>query len=123
MSVISQTHKRYLKDDDGNVYWPITSADSIIGLKGVLPTAATTTQAGLLTAADKSKLDMLKLYAVATPETDGLLSASDKAKLDKLNLEPVDTIQIRDSVSDSIFLLGVQNGVVKLTKEDKDDGG
>lgn len=103
MSDTSQTHKRYLKDDDGNVYWPITSVDSVIGLTGVLPTAATTTQAGLLTAADKSKLDTLKLYAVATPETDGLLSASDKAKLDKLNLEPVDAIQIRDSVSDSIF--------------------
>lgn len=32
MSAISQTHKRYLKDDDGNVYWPITAWDAVIGL-------------------------------------------------------------------------------------------
>lgn len=32
MSAISQTHKRYLKDDDGNVYWPVAAWDAIIGL-------------------------------------------------------------------------------------------
>lgn len=36
MSAISQTHKRYLKDDDGNVYWPVAAWDAIIGLDGHL---------------------------------------------------------------------------------------
>lgn len=31
MSNTSQTHKRYLQDSDGSVYWPITAWDAVVG--------------------------------------------------------------------------------------------
>ncbi|MHA9729664.1 hypothetical protein [Lactiplantibacillus plantarum] len=93
MSVINQTHKRYLKDDDGNVYWPMTSVDSVIGLTKLLP-------------------------VVATDKQDGLMSAADKQKIDSLNAEPVDAIRIKDSVTGTIFKLSISNGAVSVIKDD-----
>lgn len=121
VSVINQTHKRYLKDDDGNVYWPMTSVDSVIGLTKLLPVLATDKQDGLMSAADKQKIDNLKEYEVATDTTEGLLSASDKRKLDSINAEPVDAIRIKDSVTGTIFKLSISNGAVSVIK-DSDKG-
>lgn len=118
VSVINQTHKRYLKDDDGNVYWPMTSVDSVIGLTKLLPVVATDKQDGLMSAADKQKIDNLKEYEAATDTTEGLLSASDKQKIDSLNAEPVDAIRIKDSVTGTIFKLSISNGVVSVIKDD-----
>ena len=118
VSVINQTHKRYLKDDDGNVYWPMTSVDSVIGLTKLLPVVATDKQDGLMSAADKQKIDNLKEYEAATDTTEGLLSASDKQKLDSINAEPVDAIRIKDSVTGTIFKLSISNGVVSVIKDD-----
>lgn len=118
VSVINQTHKRYLKDDDGNVYWPMTSVDSVIGLTKLLPVVATDKQDGLMSAADKQKVDNLKEYEAATDTTEGLLSASDKQKLDSINAEPVDAIRIKDSVTGTIFKLSISNGAVSVIKDD-----
>lgn len=118
VSVINQTHKRYLKDDDGNVYWPMTSVDSVIGLTKLLPVVATDKQDGLMSAADKQKIDNLKEYEAATDTTEGLLSASDKQKLDSINAEPVDAIRIKDSVTGTIFKLSISNGTVSVIKDD-----
>ncbi len=118
VSVINQTHKRYLKDDDGNVYWPMTSVDSVIGLTKLLPVVATDKQDGLMSAADKQKIDNLKEYEAATDTTEGLLSASDKQKIDSLNAEPVDAIRIKDSVTGTIFKLSISNGAVSVIKDD-----
>ncbi|AOB19712.1 hypothetical protein AVR82_08775 [Lactiplantibacillus plantarum] len=118
MSVINQTHKRYLKDDDGNVYWPMTSVDSVIGLAKLLPVVATDKQDGLMSAADKQKINNLKEYGAATDTTEGLLSASDKQKLDSLKAEPIDAIRIKDSVTGTIFKLSISNGAVSVIKDD-----
>jgi len=118
VSVINQTHKRYLKDDDGNVYWPMTSVDSVIGLTKLLPVVATDKQDGLMSAADKQKIDNLKEYEAATDTTEGLLSASDKQKLDSINAEPVDAIRIKDSVTGTIFKISISNGAVSVIKDD-----
>mgnify|MGYP007054197555 FL=1 len=118
VSVINQTHRRYLKDDDGNVYWPMTSVDSVIGLTKLLPVVATDKQDGLMSAADKQKVDNLKEYEAATDTTEGLLSASDKQKLDSINAEPVDAIRIKDSVTGTIFKLSISNGAVSVIKDD-----
>lgn len=118
VSVINQTHRRYLKDDDGNVYWPMTSVDSVIGLTKLLPVVATDKQDGLMSAADKQKIDNLKEYEAATDTTEGLLSASDKQKLDSINAEPVDAIRIKDSVTGTIFKLSISNGAVSVIKDD-----
>ncbi|WP_234402332.1 phage tail spike protein, partial [Oceanobacillus damuensis] len=45
---------------------------------------ATQTEDGLMSAADKTKLDELEKYEVATETEDGLMSAADKTKLDEL---------------------------------------
>ena len=121
VSVINQTHKRYLKDDDGNVYWPMTSVDSVIGLTKLLPVIATDKQDGLMSAADKQKINNLKEYGAATDTTEGLLSASDKQKLDSLKAEPIDAIRIKDSVTGTIFKLSISNGVVSVIKDDVND--
>lgn len=121
VSVINQTHKRYLKDDDGNVYWPMTSVDSVIGLTKLLPVVATDKQDGLMSTADKQKIDNLKEYEAATDTTEGLLSASDKQKLDSLKAEPIDAIRIKDSVTGTIFKLSISNGVVSVIKDDVND--
>lgn len=121
VSVINQTHRRYLKDDDGNVYWPMTSVDSVIGLTKLLPVVATDKQDGLMSAADKQKIDNLKEYEAATDTTEGLLSASDKQKLDSLKAEPIDAIRIKDSVTGTIFKLSISNGAVSVIKDDVND--
>lgn len=118
MSITSQTHKRYLKDDDGNVYWPISAADAIIGLNEILPVLATPSKDGLLSAIDKQKIDGLTSYSNATKETDGLLSASDKKKLDSLKIEPVDAIRIKDSATGIVFKLTIFNGTISVIKDD-----
>lgn len=118
VSIINQTHKRYLKDDDGNVYWPITSIDSVIGLTKLLPVVATDKQDGLMSAADKQKIDNLKKYEAATDTIEGLLSASDKRKLDSLKAEPIDAIRIKDSATGTIFKLSIFNGAVSVIKDD-----
>lgn len=52
---------------------------------------ATDTQAGLMSAADKAKLDSLEKYEVATREDNGLMSTEDRIKLDSLESYDVAT--------------------------------
>ncbi|WP_080392132.1 phage tail protein [Lactiplantibacillus plantarum] len=79
--------------------------------------AATPNSDGLMTAADRVKLDGLQNYANATPTNSGLMSAVDKDKLDKIKLEPVDTIQMKDATTGSIYYLKIIDGKINLTAE------
>lgn len=57
-------------------------------------------------------------YKPVTPTTDGLMSAADKVKLDALKIEPLASIQMKDAVSGSIYQVTIENGELKITKED-----
>ncbi|MBN7275108.1 hypothetical protein GNF18_08155 [Ligilactobacillus pobuzihii] len=83
---------------------------------------ATPTSDGLMSAADKEKLNGLQQYTEATEEQAGLMSAEDKAKLNKLEEGPVENVQIKDTVTGSIYLLTVSNGEIKLLEGVSDDG-
>lgn len=97
-----------------------TTADGVIGLDAKIQAGqlkyplATITQNGLLSASDKTKLDSLK---DATQEQAGLMSPADKLKLDSLKQEPVESIEITDSSTGSIYKLTVANGKIKLIGE------
>ena len=61
---------------------------------------ATATENGLMSAADKIKLNGLQNYSVATETNNGLMSASDKAKLDLItvaNTIDLDNLEARIS--------------------------
>ncbi|KGB14255.1 hypothetical protein KY41_08515 [Latilactobacillus sakei] len=55
-------------------------------------------------------------YTPATPTEDGLMSSADKVKLDKLKIEPLTSIQMKDVVSGSIYQLVIENGEIKVKK-------
>lgn len=101
----------------------------VLGLKKALEDnkviyqPATPTSDGLMSASDKDKLDGLQQYTEATEEQAGLMPASDKAKLNKLEEGPVNNVQIKDTVTGSIYLLTVSNGEIKLLEgADNSDG-
>ncbi|WP_308902433.1 phage tail protein [Latilactobacillus curvatus] len=56
-------------------------------------------------------------YDLATPTSDGLMSKADKIKLDKLKKEPLTSLQMKDVVNGSIYTLTVENGEIKIKKE------
>lgn len=57
-------------------------------------------------------------YKPATPTDDGLMSAVDKVKLDQLKIEPLTSVQMRDAVSGSTYVIGIENGDIKITKKE-----
>lgn len=77
----------------GDEFLPVTRADLVDGLDdlvaGVIPKAA-------------------------TDSSSGLLSAADKTKLDKLSVEPLAGIELKDTVTGSIYMLTVANGQVAV---------
>lgn len=67
--------------------------DSLIDAVDEIPiySLATPTEDGLMSSADKQKLDTLESYDVATSTEDGLMSSEDKIKLDFIDVtEPID---------------------------------
>lgn len=81
--------------------------------------AATPTSDGLMSSTDKAKLDGI---TDATQEQSGLMSPADKLKLNKLKQEPVESIDITDSSTGSIYKLTVSNGEINL-QESEHNGG
>lgn len=55
-------------------------------------------------------------YKPVTPTTDGLMSAADKVKLDALKIEPLTSIQMKDAVNGSIYQVTIENGEIKVKK-------
>lgn len=100
----------------------VDGLDKEIESKMIRYELATTEQPGLMSAADKEKLDVLQQYTEATEEQAGLMPAEDKIKLDELKEGPVDNVQIKDAVTGSIYLLTVSNGEIKLLEGVSDDG-
>ena len=78
---------------------------------------ATVGNDGLMSADDKAKLDSLQEYTDVTQEKAGLMSPTDKLKLDNLKQEPIDSIDITDSSTGSVYKLTVSNGKIKLIGE------
>lgn len=97
-----------------------TTANGVEGLDAKIAAGqtsyevATPTSDGLMSSTDKAKLDGI---ADATQKQSGLMSAADKLKLDNLKQEPVESIDIADSSTGSIYRLTVSNGEIKLTLE------
>ncbi|MDT3394505.1 MAG: phage tail protein [Bacillota bacterium] len=55
-------------------------------------------------------------YDLATPTKDGLMSKADKIKLDKLKTEPLTSLQMKDAVNGSIYMITVENGEIRIKK-------
>lgn len=77
---------------------------------------ATSSNNGLMSASDKVKLNSLK---DATQGQSGLMSPADKLKLDNLKEEPVESIDITDSSTGSIYKIVVSNGKIILLGDGK----
>lgn len=54
-------------------------------------------------------------YDDATQTQRGLMTSEDKLKLDSIHLEPFDSVQIRDAISGSVYILQVENGELKIS--------
>ena len=99
-----------------------TTASGVKGLDAKIKagqikySVATVDNDGLMSAEDKTKLNDLREYTEATQEQAGLMSPADKAKLDNLKQEPVESIDIIDSSTGSIYKLSISNGEIKLTE-------
>lgn len=94
--------------DTGEMEWN----DSTISRRWDIP-SATQSAAGVMSAADKAKLDGLD--AVATQSKDGLMSAADKKKLDKMDpgeLALLDDVDSVDFVPTGIVAETVAQAVV-----------
>ena len=72
---------------------------------------ATSTNDGLMSSTDKTKLDNLQL---ATETTDGLMSSTDKIKVDSIILNPTDilvkNIHMIDQVNGKTYVVQMRNG-------------
>jgi hypothetical protein len=80
------TKKKYLQQD-GATFYPVTHRDAVVGLD------------------------------VANANEDGLMSKADKTKLDKLQAEPIEGLKFK-SPDGSIFVLSVSDdGKSVFTKE------
>ena len=101
-----------------------TTADGVEGLDAKIQAGqirypvVTADQDGLMSADDKTKLDSLQEYTDVTQEKAGLMSPADKLKLDNLKQEPVESIDITDSSTGSIYKLTISNGEIKLMESD-----
>lgn len=77
----------------GEAYYPVTHVKAVVGLSELVSSSP------------------------ATDTTDGLMSSSDKQKLDNLNVEPVNSLQIVDKITGSIYVLTVENGEIKINEK------
>ena len=99
-----------------------TTANGVEGLDAKIRASminyplATSSSNGLMSASDKARLNNLK---DVTQEQSGLMSPADKLKLNSLKQEPVESIDITDSLTGSIYKLTVANGEIKLTGSGK----
>ncbi|MBF7103925.1 hypothetical protein I6H67_04745 [Pediococcus pentosaceus] len=82
-------------------YYPKTSADAVVGL-------------------DKFIAKQVVTYQPATETVDGLMTAADKKKLNEIKTEPFEEIKFK-SPDGSVFVLSVDNGGKPVfTKEESD---
>ncbi|MCM6810318.1 hypothetical protein NE287_05995 [Pediococcus pentosaceus] len=85
----------------GENYYPKTSVDAVAGL-------------------DKLIAKQVVTYQSATETDDGLMTAADKKKLNKIKTEPLEGLKLK-SPDGSIFVLSVDNeGKSVFTKEESD---
>lgn len=85
----------------GEPFYVITSADAVVGL-------------------DKFIAKQVVTYQPATETDDGLMTAADKKKLNKIKTEPFEGLKFK-SPDGSIFVLSVDNdGKPLFTKEESD---
>lgn len=83
----------------GEPYYPATSADAVKGL-------------------DKVVDGKVVKYDPATETVDGLMSSADKKKLNKLKEEPLNGLKLK-APNGMIYILSVTNdGEIKLVEED-----
>lgn len=82
----------------GDKYYPRTGADCVVGLDEKI-------KAGQQT------------YTEATDKAAGLMSAADKQKLDSIDTGPLSSVQLKDATTGAIYLLTVSGGEIKITKE------
>lgn len=82
----------------GEKYYPQIGADCVVGL-------------------DKKITDGQQTYTEATTKTDGLMSAADKQKLDSIDTGPLPSVQLKDVTTGDIYLLTVSGGEIKIAKE------
>lgn len=82
-------------------YYPKTSADAVVGLDNEISKQVVT-------------------YLPATETDDGLMTAADKKKLNKIKTEPLEGLKFK-SPDGSVFVLSVDNdGKPVFTKEESD---
>lgn len=87
-----------LKDEP---FYVVTSADAVVGL-------------------DKFIAKQVVTYQPATETVDGLMTAADKNKLNKIKTEPLEGLKFK-SPGGSVFVLSVDNdGKPVFTKEESD---
>lgn len=85
----------------GEPFYVITSADAVVGL-------------------DKFIAKQVVTYQPATETDDGLMTAADKKKLNKIKTEPLEELKFK-SLDGSVFVLSVDNdGKPVFTKEESD---
>lgn len=82
----------------GEKYYPRVGADCVVGLDEKI-------KAGQQT------------YTEATDKTAGLMSAADKQKLDSIDTGPLPSVQLKDTTTGAIYLLTVSGGEIKIAKE------
>lgn len=88
----------------GDKYYPQVGADCVVGL-------------------DEKIADGQQTYTEATDKTAGLMSAADKKKLDSIDTGPLPSVQLKDATTGAIYLLTVDDGEIKITKKEIMDGG
>ncbi len=82
----------------GDNYYPRVGADCVVGL-------------------DKKIFDGQQTYTEATTNTAGLMSAADKQKLDSIDTGPLPSVQLKDATTGDIYLLTISGGEIKIAKE------
>lgn len=82
----------------GEEYYPRVGADCVAGL-------------------DEKIADGQQTYTEATDKAAGLMSVADKEKLDSIDTGPLPGVQLKDATTGAIYLLTVSGGEIKITKE------
>ena len=93
----------------------VTSDYNDFNLKKGAPFAVQTKAEGVIGLDDRIK-SLNKTYHLATYDTEGLMSGEDKKKLDSVQIGPATSLQIKDSVTGTIYNMIVDNGEIKLTE-------